>query len=75
MADIADEERHLAEANRHIAEAEERVGRQEQLVSRLAAAGHDTAEAEGLLKLLHQGLDLVRAHRQMILRALRGGGE
>ena len=61
MVRVADEERHLAQADRHLAEAEERTARQEQRIGRMAAAQHDTSEAENLLELLHQSLALLRA--------------
>jgi len=70
MPDIATERAHLAMADRDIAEGEERVLRQEQLVARLRAESRSTTEAEALLRLLRDTLQVWKAHRDQILRAL-----
>lgn len=66
------EQRHLREADRHIAEAEQWIAGQAARVERLAAAGHETAEAENLLLVLTAALATMRAHRAQIVRELGG---
>jgi hypothetical protein len=59
--DPATDERHLTKADRQIAEAEQRRVRQLELLKRLAAAGHDTTEAERLLDNITDLLVTARA--------------
>jgi len=60
-------QRHLELANRHIADAERRLARQAAIVSRLAEAGYETAQAENLLRLIRESLQLMEAHRHIML--------
>ncbi|MBV9527750.1 MAG: hypothetical protein JOZ79_05210 [Sphingomonas sp.] len=59
----------LAQAERHVREAEARILRQHELISRLAREGHDTAEAEKLLRTLLQTLAPMRDHLAMEQRS------
>ena len=68
------EEEHLALANRHIAKAAERIVRQLALIERMAAAGHDTSQAERLLQEMERALELMYAHRAQIMRELSEQG-
>ena len=65
-------EKHLAAADRHIAQAEARIAHQEELMTRLAAAGQDTAFSRKLLTVLKQSLALTRQHRRLILAEIAG---
>jgi hypothetical protein len=58
----------LEHANGHVLEAEERHTRHSALVRRMAATGQDTTDAENLLVLFKETLDLMRQHEQLILR-------
>lgn len=65
------EEAHLAQADRHIAKAEENVARQTALIKELSTNGHDTMDAQRWLHTLSETLQLMHAHRQLILSRLR----
>jgi DNA repair protein RadC len=61
-------------AERHVAEAEERCARQAALLAQLIAHGHPRAVplAERLLETFGKTRDLMREHRDSLLRG-RGG--
>jgi hypothetical protein len=63
----------LATANRHIAESQARIDQQAKLVSKLAADGYNTTTAQSVLRLLQRNLDVLKAHRQQIVRELSCG--
>jgi hypothetical protein len=63
----------LATANRNIAEVQARIARQAKLVSELAAHGHNTTNAQNLLRLLQRSLGVTNADRQQIVRELSRG--
>jgi hypothetical protein len=60
----------LATANRHIAESKARVDHQADVARELNADGHDTTEAQELLRVLQQSLDAVKSHRDYLLHEL-----
>ena len=60
----------LATANRHIAESQVRVNCQVELARKLDEGGHDTIEAQDLLRVLQQSLDAFKAHRDQIFREM-----
>ena len=70
MPDIAMERAHLARADRDIRDGEKRVLRQEELLAQLRARGQDSAQAETLLRVLRDTLQVWQAHRHQILRML-----
>ena len=70
MPDIAMERAHLAQADRDIRDGERRVLRQAELVAHLRARGQNSAEAETLLRVLRDTLQVWQAHRHQILRML-----
>jgi hypothetical protein len=60
----------LATANRHIAKSKVRVNCQAELARKLDEGGHDTTEAQSLLRVLQESLDAVKAHREQIFREM-----
>ena len=60
----------LAIADRDVTEGQERIARQAEIVRELSADGHDTSDAQNLLRVMQQSLDAVTAHRQQIVREL-----
>lgn len=56
-------ERHIAEAERHIME-------QQLIVGQLRGGGHDTQEAERLLKTMESVLDTYQVHRRLIVEMI-----
>ena len=60
----------LAIADRDVTEGQERIARQAEVVRELSADGHDTSDAQNLLRVMQQSLDAVTAHRQQIVREL-----
>ena len=70
MPDLAMERAHLAQAERDILEGETRVLRQEELVAQLQAEGHNSIEAETLLRVFRETLQAWKAHRDQILRLI-----
>jgi hypothetical protein len=74
MADKATATCHLAEADRHIAASEQRLAGQREIAAALAAGGNAdvAARAAGLATTMQHTLDVMREHRQLILRALAG---
>lgn len=62
--------RHVAEADRDIARSLELIARQRRLVERLEKGGVDASDARTILRQFEETLRLIRAHREMILRAL-----
>ena len=60
----------LATANRHIAESQARIAQQARLVSKLAADGYKTTNAQNLLRLLQRNLVVLEKQRQRIMGEL-----
>ena len=60
----------LAAADRHIAEGQARIAQQADVVCALDADGHDTTDAQNLLRVMQESLDAMNAQRQQIVRAL-----
>jgi hypothetical protein len=60
----------LATANRHIAEGRARVAQQAKIVRELDAGGHDTTEAQSVLRFMERNLDTMNTHREYILSKL-----
>ena len=60
----------LAIADRDVTEGQERIARQAEVVRELRADGHDTSDAQNLIRVMQQSLDAVTAHRQQIVREL-----
>lgn len=58
---------HLALAQRHVCDGERRVADQAARITRLAAAGHDTAVAEALLRTMEETLAAMRCHLLQLL--------
>ena len=56
----------LALAQRHVDEGESRVAGQEERIGWLAAYGHDTVQAEDLLRIMRETLAQMRLHRDLI---------
>ncbi|WP_084731291.1 hypothetical protein [Microvirga vignae] len=70
MPDPALEREHLAKAECDIAEGERRITSQMLLIERMRRDGHDTSEAEKLLRTLRETLAAWQAHREAILLEL-----
>lgn len=66
-------EEDLAEADRHIAEEKARMARQSDLITRLAAKGRSTTQAEAKLNVLKDSLTVMETHRQLILKMIASG--
>lgn len=64
-------EQHLAEADLLIARSMDVVAKQRALVERLEKEGADVSEARKLLRVFEATLNLMLAHRDLILRARR----
>ena len=60
-------------ADSHVAQGERHIVQQEEIVARLRAHGLPTEQAELLLVQFHATLAQHRAHRNLMLRELRGG--
>jgi len=60
---------HLAQADAHIARSLPLIAKQQALIERLERDGFDTCEAQRLLALFEDALELMRAHSELILRA------
>jgi uncharacterized coiled-coil protein SlyX len=60
----------LATADRHIAQGEARIAQQGKVVRELDADGHNTTEAQSLLRLMQRNLNVMNAHRQEIVHEL-----
>jgi hypothetical protein len=73
MPDLQQEQLDLDRADLHIAQGERRVAEQILLIERMGRKGHDTAEAEKLLRNFEQTLENWRDHRRLILDALERG--
>ena len=52
----------LAMADRAVTEGQERIARQAEVLCELAAEGHDTTDAQNLLRVMQQSLDAVQVH-------------
>ena len=61
---------HLEQARRHVAEGDHHVGRQRERVSQLARDGHDTKEAQRLLRRFEELQALHVADRDRLEREL-----
>lgn len=72
MPNLATERAHLRLAERHIVEGKERIARQADLVAELQARQQDASEAEALLQNFHETLEIWKAHRDQIRRAISG---
>lgn len=70
MSDLKAEREHLFRAERDIAAGERRVSAQVRLVERLRQDGHETGDAEHLLRTFEQTLETWRGHRSLILQAI-----
>lgn len=57
---------HLTEANRHIATGLDLIAKQRDLVDLLERDGHNSSEAQKLLWLFEETMELMRAHRELI---------
>ena len=64
------EQEHLGRAERDISEGESRITRQIILIEQMRLDGHDTTEAENLLRTLRDTLVVWQGHRDEILRDL-----
>jgi len=64
------EEEHLRKADADIAQGRERIERQKQLIERMAAHGHDVTAAKSILQTLHETLEVMKEHRETILKEL-----
>jgi hypothetical protein len=60
----------LNEADGHIAKTERHITAQRALVERLRAGGHDTHEAERLLKTMEETLAAEYDHRKLTLEMI-----
>jgi hypothetical protein len=67
MTDFLKLHEDLATADRHIAESKARVDRQADVAAELDKDGHDTTEAQDLLRVLQESLDAVKSHREYLL--------
>ncbi|MER2265271.1 hypothetical protein [Methylobacterium oxalidis] len=67
MPTLEQEREDLALADRHIAEGERRISDQIALVAILVEGGHDTTQAERLLRTFEDTLDVWHSHRRSIL--------
>ena len=63
-------EQHLVQAERHIAQSERHVHRQRELTQHLATKGHDTTQAEYLLKVFEHTLASRKSDREWIRNEL-----
>jgi hypothetical protein len=70
MAEVSQLLEELAVADSDIADAHARINHQAQVVHELGVDGHDTTEAEDLLRVLRESLDAMRGYRGHILRDL-----
>jgi hypothetical protein len=70
MADVSRLLETSAVADRDIAQAHARVNHQSQVLRELDAEGHDTTEAEDLLRVMWESLDAMQDYRGHILRDL-----
>jgi hypothetical protein len=70
MADVSKLFEELAVADRDIAGAHARINHQAQVLRKLDVDGHDTTEAEDLLRVLRDSLDAMQGYRGHILRDL-----
>jgi hypothetical protein len=59
-------EKYLESAEQHIKDTEGLILRQLELIHRLGASGQDIRSAERFLKLLEQGLERFKAHRDLV---------
>jgi hypothetical protein len=66
----AREQADLDLANKHIAEAEKRLLQQRARVMELSRDGHDTRQAEELLRVFGESLKTMEAHRAQIVQEL-----
>lgn len=66
------ERRHLAIAERHVAKAEQVVKDQMSVVESLRWNGHDIKLAEETLRAFEANLQVMRDHRQLIMRTIDG---
>jgi aspartate aminotransferase-like enzyme len=71
MAYAWKEREELAKAERDIAEGERLVAEQVLRIGWMARRGHDTREAETLLRNYEQPLEQLRRHQQLILDEIR----
>jgi hypothetical protein len=60
----------LAIVDRDLTEGQARIARQAEVVRELDAGGHDTTDAQNLLRVMQQSLDVVTAHRRQIVGEL-----
>jgi hypothetical protein len=70
MADVSKLVEELAVADRDIAEAHARINQQGQVLREPDVDGHDTTEAEDLLRVLRESLDAMQGYRGHIFRDL-----
>ena len=62
--------RRLNESDTHIADTETRITKQEIMVEQLRRDGHDTKEAERLLRTARESLGAMHQHRSAIVDVL-----
>ena len=62
--------RRLNESDTHIADTETRITKQEILLEQLRRDGHDTKEAERLLRTARESLEAMQQHRSAIVDVL-----
>jgi hypothetical protein len=60
----------LAIVDRDLTEGQARIACQAEVVRELDAGGHETTDAQNLLRVMQQSLDVVTAHRRQIVREL-----
>ncbi|WP_336491608.1 hypothetical protein [Methylobacterium nigriterrae] len=70
MLDLDQERENLVVADRHITEGERRITEQLARIATLAEDGHDTAQAEHLLRTFEETLAEWHGHRQSILASI-----
>lgn len=70
MVSFASERARLVFVDFHIADGERRITRQIACIAHCRAAGHDTEQAERLLRELEGSLGAWQEHRAEILRSL-----
>jgi hypothetical protein len=68
MAEISELRQELAQADRHLREGRERIARQAEVARQLDRDGHDTTDAEDLLRVLNEALAAMETHREHVLR-------
>jgi hypothetical protein len=64
------ERRHLSIANAHVAKAEWVIREQVAILGKLDRDGHDTKLAEDTLRAFEANLQVMREHRDLIIRSI-----